>query len=102
LGGEGPEKRYLLIRKWINFGTSNLECSDRHSLTQQWNTSDRPVSEPPSQGASFGKVLGLGLEVSYMNGLPLENDAACNTSARARKTKALSPMSECAPVGSFT
>jgi hypothetical protein len=59
------------------------------------------VSEPSSEGASFGKFLGLGLEVSYMNGLPLENDAACNTSARARETKALSPMSECAPVGGF-
>jgi hypothetical protein len=33
LVGEGPEKRYLLIRKRINFGTSKLECSDRHSLT---------------------------------------------------------------------
>jgi hypothetical protein len=102
LGGEGPEKRYLLIRKRINFGTSKLECSDRHPLTQQWDTSDRPVSEPPRQGASFGKFLGLGLEVKYMKGLPLENDAACNTSARARKTKALSPVWECAPVGGFT
>jgi hypothetical protein len=101
LSGKRPEKRYLLIRKRINFDTSKLECPDRHSLTQQWNTSDRPVSEPPRQGASFGKVLGLGLEVSYMNGLPLEDDAARNTSARARKTKALSPMSECAPVGGF-
>ena len=89
LGGEGPEKRYLLIRKWINFGTSNLECSDRHALTQQWNTSNRPVSEPFCQGASFGEVLGLGLDVNYMNGFPLEKEAACNSSARARETKAL-------------
>src|SRR5215467_13987209 len=89
LGGEGPEKRYLLIRKWINFGTSNLECSDRHALTQQWNTSNRPVSEPFCQGASFGEVLGLGLDVNYMNGFPLEKEAPCNSSARARETKAL-------------
>src|SRR5215467_10255619 len=89
LRGEGPEKRYLLVRKRVNFGTSKLECSDRHPLTQQWHTSDRPMSEPPCHGASFGKVLGLRLEVNYMNGLPLENDAACNTSTRARETKAL-------------
>ena len=89
LGGEGPEKRYLLIRKRINFGTSKLECSDRHPITQQWDTSDRPMSESPRHGASFGKVIGLRLKVNYMNGLPLENDAACNTSTSARETKAL-------------
>jgi len=44
LGGESPEKRYLLIRKRINFGTSNLECSDRNSLSQQWNASCRPMA----------------------------------------------------------
>jgi hypothetical protein len=44
LGGEGPEKRYLPICKRINFGTSKQECSDRHSLTQQWNTSDHSLS----------------------------------------------------------
>src|SRR5262249_11438564 len=101
LGGEGPKKRYLLIRKRINFGTSKLECSDHHPLMQQWNTSDRSVSELPRQGASFGKVLGLRLEVNYMNGLPLENDAACNSSTRARETKAPSPVWEGAPVGGF-
>src|SRR5262249_28163489 len=101
LGGEGPEKRYLLIRKRSNFGTSKLECSDRHSLSQQWNTGDRPVSEPPRQGASFGKVLDLRLEVNYMNGLPLENGAARNTSTRARETKTLRVW-DCAPVGGFT
>jgi hypothetical protein len=89
LVSKDPEKRNLLIRKRINFGTSKLECSDRHSLMQQWDTSDRPMSEPPRHGASFGKLLGLRLEVNYMNGLPLENDAACNTSTCARETKTL-------------
>jgi hypothetical protein len=37
-----------------------------------------------------------------MNGFPLENDAARNASARARKTKAPSPVWEGAPVGGFT
>jgi hypothetical protein len=32
LVGEGPKKRNLLIRKRINFGTSKLNCSDRHSV----------------------------------------------------------------------
>src|SRR5262249_7959240 len=81
--------------------SSMVECSDHHPLTQQWNTSDRSVSELPRQGASFGKVLGLRLEVNYMNGLPLENDAACNSSTRARETKAPSPVWEGAPVGGF-
>jgi hypothetical protein len=41
------------------------------------------------------------LEVNYMKGLPLENDAACNASTRARETKAPSPVWEGAPVGGF-
>src|SRR5262249_51253402 len=86
--GEGPENLYLLIRKRINFGTSNLECSDRHSLTQQWNTSSGPVSEPPRHGTSFGKFLRLRLEVNYMNRLPIDHGAACNASTAARETKA--------------
>ena len=36
-----------------------------------------------------------------MNGFPLENDAACNSSTRARETKAPSPVWEGAPVGGF-
>jgi len=32
LVGERPEKRNLLIRKRINFGTSKLNCADRHPL----------------------------------------------------------------------
>jgi hypothetical protein len=101
LSGEGPEKRYLFIRKRINFGASKLECSDRHPLTQQWDTSDCTMSEPPRHGASFGKVLGLCLEVNYVKGFPLENDAACNAFTRARETKAPSPVWEGAPVGGF-
>src|SRR6516225_10306644 len=85
---ECPEKHHLLIRKRISFGPSKLECSNRHSLTQQWNARCRPVSQPPRQGTSLGKVLGLCLEVNYMNRLLIENRAACNTSARARETKA--------------
>jgi hypothetical protein len=46
------------------------------------------VSQPPRDGASFRKVLGLRLEVNYMNRAPLENGAACNTSMRAGETKA--------------
>src|SRR5262249_24413965 len=59
------------------------------------------MSEPPRHGASFGKVLGLRLEVNYMNGLPLENDAACNASPRARETKVPASVWDCAPVGGF-
>ena len=32
LGGKGPKQRHLLIRKWINFGASKLNCSNRLSL----------------------------------------------------------------------
>ena len=32
LVGEGLEKSNLLIRKRLNFGTSKLNCSDRHSV----------------------------------------------------------------------
>jgi hypothetical protein len=32
LVGERPEKSNLLIRKRINFGTSKLNCADRHPL----------------------------------------------------------------------
>jgi len=88
LGGEGPEKCYLLIRKRINFSTSKLDCSDRHSLTQQWNTSCRPVSEPFREGASLGKFVSLRLEVNYMNRLSIDNGAARNTSTRAWETNA--------------
>jgi len=88
LGSKGPEKRNLFLCERLNFTTSNLDCSDRDSLTQQRNTSRRPVSQPPRDGASFGKVLGLRLEVNYMNGAPLENGAARNTSMRAGKTEA--------------
>jgi hypothetical protein len=58
------------------------------SLTQQWNPSRRPVSQPPREGASFGKFVGLRLEVNYMKWLPINNGAACNSSARARETNA--------------
>ena len=86
--GEGLEKRNLLIRKRFNFGTSNLDCSNRHSLAQQWNTSHRPMSLPLRHGASFGKFLGLRLEIKYVDRPPLENGAACNTPTRARETNA--------------
>ena len=88
LRGEGPKKRYLLIRKRVNFGTSKLDCSDSHSLTQQWNISCRPVSEPSREGASFGKFVSLRLEVNDMNRLSIDNGAARNTSTRARETNA--------------
>ena len=32
LVGKGPKKCNLLIRKRLNFGTSKLNCSDRHSV----------------------------------------------------------------------
>jgi hypothetical protein len=44
LVGESLKQRNLLIRKQINFGTSKLNCSDRHSLPQQRNTRRCPVS----------------------------------------------------------
>jgi len=87
LGGEGPETRYLPIRKRINFGTSKLDCSDRLSL-QQWNTSCRPVSKSSREGASLGKFVSLCLEVNYMNRLSIDNGAARNTSTRAPETNA--------------
>src|SRR6516162_1981069 len=84
LRGEGPKKRYLLIRKRINFGTSKHDCSDSHSLTQQWNASCRPVSKLSREGASFGKFVSLRLEVNYMNRLSIDHGTATNTSTRAR------------------
>jgi hypothetical protein len=101
LSGQGPEKRYLLIRKWINFGTSKLDHSDRHSLTQQWNTSSRPVSEPFREGASLGKFVSLRLEVKYMNRLSIDNGTARNTSTCARESKAALVL-ERTPVGGQT
>jgi hypothetical protein len=101
LAGEGPEKRYLLIRKRIYFGTSKLDCSDRQSLTQQWNTSYRPVSQPSREGASLGKFVSLRLEVNYMNRPSIDNDAARNTSTRARETKA-DLVRDRTPVGGCT
>ena len=82
------EKRQLLIRERIYFSSSKLDCSDRHSLTQEWNTSCRPVSKPSREGASFGKFVSLRLEVNYMNRLSIDNGAARNTSTRARETDA--------------
>src|SRR5262249_23997818 len=87
LGGKGLKKRNLLIRKQINFGTSKRDCSNRHSLVQQWNSSNRPMSHPSRDGASFGKFLNLRLEIGYMKRLSLENGATYKTSTRARETK---------------
>src|SRR6516162_7527048 len=101
LVGEGPEKRYLLIRKRINFGASKLDCSDRHSLTQQWNTCCRPVSQSSREGASFGKFVSLRLQVNYMNRLSIDNGAARNTSTRARETNA-DLVRDRTPVGGWT
>src|SRR6516164_9194765 len=55
LRGKRLEKRNLLIRKRINLGTSKYNCSDRCPLAEQWNSSNRPMSEPSREGASFGK-----------------------------------------------
>jgi hypothetical protein len=57
------------------------------------------MSEPSREGASFGKVLGLRLEVNDMDGLPLENDAACNTSGRAGTPSADILLRNRTPVG---
>ena len=88
LGGEGLEKRNLLIRKRMNFGTSKPNCSDRHSLAQQWNTNRRPVSQPLREGASLGKFLRLSLEVDYVDRPSLENCAAYDMLTRALETNA--------------
>jgi hypothetical protein len=101
LGGKGLEKRNLLIRKRINLGTSKQDCSDRHSLTQQWNTNSRSMSQPSREGASFGKFLRLRLEINYMNRFSLENRAACNLPTHARETNA-DILRDRSPVGGYT
>ena len=101
LVGEGPEKRYLLICKRINFDTPKLDCSDRHSLTQQWNTRCRPVSKSSRERASLGKFVSLCLEVNYMNRLPIDDGAARNASTRAWEAKA-ALVRDRTPVGGET
>jgi hypothetical protein len=96
--GEGPEKRNLLIRKRINFGSSKRDCSDRHSLTQEWNASCRPMSKPSCESTSFGEFLDLCLEVDYMNGLPIDNGTAIDAPTRARETNA-NLLGDRTPVG---
>ena len=76
LGSESLEKRDLLIGERINFGTSKLNCSDRHPLAEQWNTGRRPVPKPFRERASFGIFLRLSLEVDYVDSPTLENRPA--------------------------
>jgi hypothetical protein len=91
----------VFVCKRINFGSAKLKCSDRHSLTQQWNTSCRPMSKPSCESTSFGKFLSLRLEINYVNWLPIEDSAARSTSSRARKRKT-DLLRECTPVRDYT
>jgi len=84
LVGEGPEKGNLLIRKRINFGTSKLDCSDRHPLAQQWTPN--VVRCPNASRKRFLREIPPPQpEVEYVNRLALKNGAACHMPARTRE-----------------
>jgi len=65
----------LLISKRIDDRASKHNRPDRCLLAQKWNSERRPVTEPFREGASFGKLLCLGLEVEHVDRLTLKNGA---------------------------
>ena len=87
LGGESPEKRYLLI---VNGLTSVRRIWSVPIATPSRSSGTPAVVRWPSRRAkaSFGKFLRRRLEVNYMNRLPIDNGSACNASTRAWETSA--------------
>src|SRR5215469_845847 len=59
------------------------------------------MSQPSRESASFGKFVGLCLEVNYMNRLSIDDRAAGNTSTRRRETNA-DHLRNCTPVRGYT
>src|SRR5262249_45182785 len=46
------------------------------------------MPQPFRKGAAFGKFVRLSLEVKYVDRLPVENGATCDTPTRTRKPNA--------------
>ena len=75
LVGEGLKQRDLLVRERIHLGAPKVDRAHCRPFPKQRNDQHRPVAELPSQGAALEEFLCLGLEISHVNGPPLEHGA---------------------------
>src|SRR5215471_5534848 len=75
LVGEGLEEGDLLVGEWIHFSAPEVDDPDCRALPKQWHAQDSPMTEPTGVGTTCGKFCRRGLEIRYVNCLPVEECA---------------------------
>ena len=84
LVGKSLKQGDLLVREWVHLGAPKVDRAHRRPFAKQRSDECGSVAAFPSQGAAYGELLGLRLEINYLNGLPVEHGAPCNAAPHDR------------------
>src|SRR4029450_1866641 len=86
--GEGLEEGDLCLSERTHVGTPKIDCPDYFPFSKERTRHYSPVPELPSQGVAYGELLGLGLEISHVNGPSFQNGTACDSPSHHRNQTA--------------
>src|SRR5215471_17372862 len=76
--GKGLEQTYLLIREELHFAAAECDCANRETFSHQGHAKYRVETPAPCVFAAIGKFGVFGLQISNMEGSPIEDRSACD------------------------
>src|SRR4029453_8984282 len=85
LGGDGLEEGHLSVREGLCLGASEPDRANRDAFSHQRDTKERAVAPVPRTLAALGKLVRLSVDVSDMDGPPLQHRSASHGASVQRK-----------------
>jgi hypothetical protein len=76
LGGKSLEEGHLPVREGLRLGAPEPDRANRDAFSHQRDAEDRAVAPVPRTLAALGKLVRLRLDVSDMDGPPLQHRSA--------------------------